>query len=69
MIVCVLKEQAKLLVDLDFFEIDMSYKRIGKADLNEVVFTAFVPRHGKSMYITASLRGHLKPFLDSQSER
>ena len=51
MIVCVLKEQAKLLVDLDFFEIDMSYKRIGKADLNEVVFAAFVPRHGKSMYI------------------
>ena len=40
---CIFKEQAELLLDLDFFEIDMSYKRIGKAGLNEVVSAALSP--------------------------
>jgi hypothetical protein len=49
MIVCILKEQAELLLDMDFLEVDMSYKRIGKSDLNEVVFATFLHGHGKSM--------------------
>jgi hypothetical protein len=56
MIVCILKEQAELLLDMDFFEVDMSYKRIGKSDLNEVVFATFLHGHGKSMYIWKLLR-------------
>ncbi|KAN0067108.1 hypothetical protein V8E54_014755 [Elaphomyces granulatus] len=47
MIVCILKEQAELLLDMDFLEVDMSYKRIGKSDLNEVVFATFLHGHGK----------------------
>jgi hypothetical protein len=56
MIVCILKEQAELLLDMDFFEVDMSYKRIGKSDLNDVVFATFLHNHGKSMYIWKFLR-------------
>jgi hypothetical protein len=48
MVVCILKEQAELLLDMDFFEVDMSYKRIGKSDLNEVVFATFLHGRGKS---------------------
>jgi hypothetical protein len=63
MIVCIFKEQAELLLDLDFFEIDMSYKRIGKAGLNEVVFAALIPRHGKSMYMWKLPRPNANLFL------
>jgi hypothetical protein len=63
MIVCILKEQAELLIDMDFFEVDMSYKRIGKDDLNEVVFAIFLPNHGKSMYPGKFLRPSANLFL------
>jgi hypothetical protein len=48
MILCAFKEQIKLLATLSSFKVDMSYKRVRQKDLNEVVFTTFLPEHGKS---------------------
>ncbi|BCR90382.1 uncharacterized protein ACHE_60268A [Aspergillus chevalieri] len=47
MLICALKEQLELLLTLKSFEVDMSYKRLKAAKLNEVVFTTYLPNHGK----------------------
>ncbi|OJJ78431.1 uncharacterized protein ASPGLDRAFT_182657 [Aspergillus glaucus CBS 516.65] len=39
--------QFKLLQSLKMFEVDMNYKRLRRKDLNEIVFAAFLPLHGK----------------------
>lgn len=51
MLICALKEQLELLITLKSFEVDMSYKRLKAAKLNEVVFTTYLPNHGKSKYL------------------
>jgi len=48
MIICVFKEQARLLLTLASFEVGMSYKRIKSSKMNEVVFATYLPEHGKS---------------------
>ena len=55
MIVCILKSRQNSCLIWTFFEVDMSYKRIGKSDLNEVVFATFLRSHGKSIIYGSSL--------------
>jgi hypothetical protein len=52
MIICLLREQAELLLTLSSFEIDMSYKRIKSKKMNEVVFATYLSQHGKSKHST-----------------
>ncbi|KAK2793175.1 hypothetical protein FQN52_001823 [Onygenales sp. PD_12] len=47
MIICMLKEQASLLLSLSSFEVDMSYKRLKSSKMNEVVFATYLPQFGK----------------------
>ena len=47
MIVCFFKQQAEILLDLNSFEVDMSFKRIKMKGLNEVVLAAYLVEHGK----------------------
>ncbi|EGE86700.2 hypothetical protein BDDG_09650, partial [Blastomyces dermatitidis ATCC 18188] len=47
MIICMLKEQAALLLSLSSFEVDMSYKHIKSSKMNEVIFATYLPQHGK----------------------
>ena len=51
MVVCVLDTQIGILLSLDSFEVDISYKRLQGRKLNEVVFSTFLPEHGKSKYL------------------
>lgn len=46
------KEQFEIWQTLRQFEIDMNYKRLEQQNLNEVVFAAFLPMHGKGQYIS-----------------
>ena len=47
MAVCFYTEAAKVLLKQESFEIDMTFKRIKSADINEVVFAAFLPEINK----------------------
>ncbi len=47
MAVCFYLEAAKVLLKQNTFEVDMTFKRIKAADINEVVFAAFLPELGK----------------------
>lgn len=47
MIICAFKKQMKHLLDLSYFEIDMSYKRV-KDNINEIIFVNFVLKDNKS---------------------
>jgi hypothetical protein len=48
MVICGLKEQFELFQSLKSFEVDMSYKRLKKVGLNEVLFAAHLQPEGKS---------------------
>jgi hypothetical protein len=48
MIICAIKAQLELLHSLPSFEVDMSYKRLKKGGLNEVLFAAWLPHQRKS---------------------
>ena len=54
MILCGFKEQIKLLNTLTSFKVDMSYKCIQQKEMNEVVFSIYLPAHGKSKYLLTS---------------
>ena len=54
MILCGFKEQIKLLNTLTSFKVDMSYKCIQQKEMNEVVFSIYLPAHGKSKYLLHS---------------
>ena len=47
MAVCFYTEAAKVLLKLDSFEIDMTFKRVKASEINEVVFAAFLPELNK----------------------
>lgn len=47
MAVCFYTEAAKVLLNRDSFEIDMTFKRIKASKINEVVFAAFLPELNK----------------------
>lgn len=64
MVICFTKIQAQILLELESFEVDMSYKRIKARDINEVVFATFHPKLNKSMY--SALTG-LDPFTNRLS--
>ncbi|OBT90096.1 hypothetical protein VE02_02521 [Pseudogymnoascus sp. 03VT05] len=49
MAVCFYTEAAKVLLNRDSFEIDMTFKRIKASEINEVVFAAFLPELNKVM--------------------
>lgn len=50
MVLCGFKEQIQLLSQLTSFEVDISYKRIRSKEMNEVLFTTFLPDQCKSKY-------------------
>ena len=52
MIVCFYKQQAKILMELPSFEVDMSFKRMKTKGLNEVALAAYIPEHGKGKLIS-----------------
>ena len=41
MITCFYKKQVKLLIFLNLFEVDMSFKRVRDNDLDEIIFIFF----------------------------
>ena len=47
MIICGLKKQFELLQTLSSFEVDMSFKRLKKVGLNEVLFAVYLQPEGK----------------------
>jgi len=49
MITCFQKGQAEILLTLKTFKIDMSFKQVGTAGLNEVVIAANIPRINKGI--------------------
>ena len=49
MITCFHEGQAKILSTLKTFEVDMSFKRVGTAGLDEVVIAANVPGISKDI--------------------
>ncbi|RDW94632.1 hypothetical protein BP5796_00395 [Coleophoma crateriformis] len=49
MAICCLKEAIKVLVQLESFEVDMSFKRVQDSEINEVVFAANLPQLNKVM--------------------
>ncbi|KMP09240.1 hypothetical protein CISG_04911 [Coccidioides immitis RMSCC 3703] len=58
MIICILKDQARLLSELNFFEVDMSYKRLKGSNLNEVVFATFLAQHAKVITLVRVFTEH-----------
>jgi hypothetical protein len=58
MIVCALKDQLELFISLPTFGVDISYKRLKKGGLNEVLFTAWLPQQGKSKLSVLQLLGN-----------
>lgn len=38
-------EQAKVLIEQDVFDVDMSFKRVKDSKINEIVFTNYLPYH------------------------
>lgn len=63
MIICFYKKAAEILLQQQDFEIDMSYKRIRQANMNEILFARFLEAHNKSKirmsYISHSALIHL----------
>jgi hypothetical protein len=51
MIIAMFKQQAEIFQILSSCEIDMSFKRIKDKKIKEVVFAAYLPEHGKSIYL------------------
>lgn len=50
MIICFYRQAVSILIEQSDLEIDMSYKRIRQANMNEILFTRFLKAHNKSMY-------------------
>lgn len=48
MVICFSQEQAKLLLQRDHFQVDMSFKRIRQREMNEVVFAGMMHEEGIS---------------------
>jgi hypothetical protein len=53
------KKQFEIWQTLKQFEIDMNYKWLGQQKLNEIVFAAFYPTHGKGRCISQLVAGWL----------
>ena len=49
LIVCILKEQAELLIKLKSFQIDLSFKRV-KGDINEFEINMYDEKHKLGKY-------------------
>ncbi|KFX86620.1 hypothetical protein V490_09003 [Pseudogymnoascus sp. VKM F-3557] len=47
MVICCFREAAKVLISLEAFEVDMTFKRVKDSKINEVVFAGFVPIQNK----------------------
>ena len=58
MVICFFKKQAEILSSLESFEIDMSFKRVRRSNMNEVVFATYSYEQNKGMKIQNRLRIH-----------
>jgi hypothetical protein len=47
MVICCFQEAAKVLMTLEAFEVDMTFKRVKDSKINEVVFAGFIPIQNK----------------------
>ncbi|KAF1814376.1 hypothetical protein P152DRAFT_413142 [Eremomyces bilateralis CBS 781.70] len=47
LVTCFFKEQVKIILDRESFEIDMGFKRVRDKDINEIVFAAYLPENEK----------------------
>lgn len=47
MVICCFQEAAQVLLSLESFEVDMTFKRIKDSSINEVVFAGFINDHNK----------------------
>ena len=48
------KEQAKIILSLSSFEIDMSFKRFKRKEIKELVIAIYQPEHDRSKYFFLS---------------
>lgn len=50
MVICFFREQAKILLAQDSFEVDMSFKRLRMKNTNEITFAVWLENHSKGNY-------------------
>ena len=55
-IICFFKAQAKLLLEQQSFEVDMSFKWIRQKEINEIVIAGLLQSHGKSKLLLSYLK-------------